>query len=522
MESSESHAVLDALDFHLALDQSLLDGKQREAVRLIARGKGPLLIRGSAGTGKSAVLFHGLQGSVQQLPLFGSEVRILFVTYMKALSSVHDLLLERLGVPAGFPGKVEVFNWDQISCCYGSIPLRGILDGNDGERAGKNKLKELSRTIDRVESNYGESKSNPITLMKQRMNTESKRRMDTEYFWTEIEEFIIGRRLDSRESYFAVNARKGRGQPMSTRQLEAMWDIHQEFTRWLDFNGWTTWARVRASAATQVETLEESCKYDAIFIDEAQDMDSNISRMLKLLCKSESGIFMAGDLDQSIYGVAVPWSRAHPDIDVRHRPIILTNNYRNSTGIWRAVEYYLSDGGAEETAEQPKQCHIVDSSGRLPVQIRLRRSEDEIAKIQALIGDARAKHGLDLGDCAVLVPSIEYAKEIADVLSKNGLHAKYSTDKQIDLAERGNAKVITQHSAKGLEFAFVIVAGLGQADKWRQDREGADDYREMLNRHRRRLAMSMSRAKDFLYVIVPEKLPTPLTNGMRMDYWEKI
>lgn len=49
-----------------------------------------------------------------------------------------------------------------------------------------------------------------------------------------------------------------------------------------------------------------------------------------------------------------------------------------------------------------------------------------------------------------------------------------------------------------------------------------DTGQKIAHLHRRRLAMSMSRAKDFLYVIVPEELPTPLTNGMRMDYWEKI
>ena len=512
MESSESHAVLDALDFHLALDQSLLDGKQREAVRLIARGEGPLLIRGSAGTGKSAVLLHGLQAYLQQLPLFDSKPRILFVTYTKALTSVHRELLKRLEVSIGVGGNVEVARWDQIAVRHCSLPNNGIVDGKDGEKAGIERLEIMEGAIEYVESSYARSASNPVTQMKRRMNTE--------YFWEEIEDLIIGRRVDSWEAYSAVNARRGRGKALSTRQLKAMWKIHEAFTRWLESSGWTTWARVRADAVTRVEGLGESSKYDAVFIDEAQDMDSSASRMLTLLSKSGARVFFAGDLDQSIYGIAVPWSLAHPDIDVRYRSTVLKHNYRNSSGIWRAVEYYLSHGGAEE--DESRLLPAVSHGERLPVQVRISSPDDEIAKIQELIGDARAKHGLDLGDCAVLVPRIEYAKEIADVLSKNGLHAKYSTDKQINLAERGSVKVITQHSAKGMEFPFVIVAGFDQADKWRQEREGADDYKEVLNRHRRRLAMSMSRARDHLYVLLPAELPTPLRMGMRMDYWEKI
>lgn len=471
-----------------------------------------LLIRGSAGTGKSAVLLHGLQAYLQQLPLFDSKPRILFVTYTKALTSVHRELLKRLEVSIGVGGSVEVARWDQIAVRHCSLPNNGIVDGKDGEKAGIERLEIMEGAIEHVESSYARSTSNPVTQMKRRMNTE--------YFWEEIEDLMIGRRVDSWEAYSAVNARRGRGKALSTRQLEAMWKIHEAFTRWLESSGWTTWARVRAHAVTRVEGLGESSKYDAVFIDEAQDMDSNVSRMLKLLCKSESGIFMAGDLNQSIYGVAVPWSRAHPDIEVRHRPIVLTKNYRNSTGIWRAVEYYLSHGGAEEEAQGSNPLLSPGQGERLPVQVRISSPNDEIAKIQELIGKAKLEQNLDLGDCAVLVPHHVYAKEIADVLSKNGLHANYSTDKQIDLAERGTVKVITQHSAKGMEFAFVIVAGFEQADKWRQEREGADDYKEVLNRHRRRLAMSMSRARDHLYVIRPAELPTPLTMGMRRYYWQ--
>lgn len=394
------------------------------------------------------------------------------------------------------------------------MPRNGILDGEDGRKKRLDKLEIISGIVARVEAGYGGPRANPVTLMKARMKPE--------FIWDEIEELIIGRHLDSLDIYSAKEAREGRGKPLSSDQREAMWAIHQAFTHWLSSSGWTTWARVRANAAAQAEMLDESYKYDAIFIDEAQDMDSNASRMLSMLCKSRSRVFLAGDRDQSIYGVAVPWSRVHPDIDVRYggRTTTLDVNYRSTEGIRRAVDFYLRQGGAEEEAEVPQLAIVVNHNERLPIQVRIPSPDDEIETIRMILFNARIDQKVVPGDCAVLIPGNEYAMDIAESLTENGLRSVYSPDKQIDLSDRGCVKVITQHSAKGLEFSLVIVAGFGQADQWRSERKDADDYAEILNRHRRRIAMSMSRAREHLYVILPSNLPTPLTIGMRRDLWK--
>ena len=49
-------------------------------------------------------------------------------------------------------------------------------------------------------------------------------------------------------------------------------------------------------------------QYDAVVIDEAQDLDANCLRLLVALCRTANRLFLTADANQSIYGSGFRWT----------------------------------------------------------------------------------------------------------------------------------------------------------------------------------------------------------------------
>ena len=89
--------------------------------------------------------------------------------------------------------------------------------------------------------------------------------------------------------------------------------------------------------------------YDAVVIDEAQDLDPSALRLLVRLCDKPNRIFITADANQSIYGSGFNWSDVHEHLRLQGRTSILRVNYRSTREIGEAAQSYLS-------AEASKVC----------------------------------------------------------------------------------------------------------------------------------------------------------------------
>jgi superfamily I DNA/RNA helicase len=98
--------------------------------------------------------------------------------------------------------------------------------------------------------------------------------------------------------------------------------------------------------------------------------------------------------------------------------------------------------------------------------------------------------------------------------------AKFMPRDTIDL-EAPVIKVVTMHSAKGLEFPIVAVAGLG-ASYPSPAPSGAteDQIEEAQQLGRRALYVAMTRAMDRLLVVVPEKHQALSSTMFDSTFWD--
>jgi superfamily I DNA/RNA helicase len=70
----------------------------------------------------------------------------------------------------------------------------------------------------------------------------------------------------------------------------------------------------------------ESPVYDAVVVDEAQDLDPNTLRLLTQLCRHPNRLFITADANQSIYGSSFRWNDIHQDLKFVGRTGILKVN----------------------------------------------------------------------------------------------------------------------------------------------------------------------------------------------------
>jgi superfamily I DNA and RNA helicase len=112
----------DLLGFLLRLDEDQLKLTQWAM-------KGPTMVRGGAGTGKSTVALYRVKALLER-PRASAKERVLFTTYTRSLLTVTQQLLEQLLTPDQLQ-RVEVATCDQIAW---RIVVRGSKNREAGVR----------------------------------------------------------------------------------------------------------------------------------------------------------------------------------------------------------------------------------------------------------------------------------------------------------------------------------------------------------------------------------------------------
>ncbi|NJL65635.1 MAG: UvrD-helicase domain-containing protein [Methylacidiphilales bacterium] len=115
------------------------------------------------------------------------------------------------------------------------------------------------------------------------------RKLGVNYLLQEIQTVIQAWGISSLETYIQT-PRQGRGTPLKSNIREAIWLIYQTWIALMAKNGLTTWEQLRSQALTLA--LESSTKpYQAIIIDEAQDLSPVALRFLLTLTNDLNGVY---------------------------------------------------------------------------------------------------------------------------------------------------------------------------------------------------------------------------------------
>jgi len=479
-----------------------LNPEQEKFVTWASNAAGPTLLKGSPGTGKSTVALYRTREILQQLHASGvSQPRILFTTYTNALVTFSEQLLQQLlGQDAQF---VEVKTADALIyslVCHST--------GSPNIAATKDLLKLVQKAIPQAIATL---EGNILQQQAQRLILQ---RLQPDYLLEELTDMIDARGIETLEAYRAT-PRTGRNIPLNKVQRQAIWQLRQHCDRLLADQGMETWAQMRNRALTLLQHTPEPLLYDAVIIDEAQDLSPTVLRFLIHLCKHPNRLFITADANQSIYGSGFRWSEIHESLKFVGRTGILKINHRTTQEIGEAAYAYLQEGTLDRDDLERLYVH----TGPPPAVRAIPDRASEGSLLAQFCRAAAHEFRLGLGACAILVPTEKAGRNLTGQLNYLGMEARFMTSKDLDLNYKG-VKVLPLKAAKGLEFPIVAIAGfLESAYPAISKGTAPEAATEILTRERRTLYVAMTRAMRALLVLVPAKQPPFLLQTFDPRLW---
>ena len=470
--------------FLLALDES-----QRPIVeRFARRPAGPRVVKGGPGTGKSTVALYCLQRLMtpEQTALTFSPPRVLFTTYTRALIEASRQLLGELGV------DTDAVDFDNVD----SLPKR---------YAKSSWANAVYRARDPV---WRDTVGKVLRDLQGRIGGFSWSEDDSEFLFDEMNQVIVGNEVASLDDYLRIE-RVGRRRAIGRRQREHVWEFAVAAWKELKSQERCLRAHLLVDAKNHADPI-----YDYVFIDEAQDLLPAAIRMCVKLAKDKRNVFLTADRNQSIYTSGFSWKRVQQSLDMRGRSTILRRNHRTTREIMDAIRPVLVD---DERVDPETQDTAFVRRGPRP-ELRLGNSDAEVGIVSRWFKQVVAEEpGLDMTHAAVLCPTNENCKDVAKRLGDLGLSARYMTQESVALRYDG-IKVMTMHTAKGLQFPIVAVVGLAEGRMPWTDVSNPEQ-RELTDKLRRVFYVGCSRAMRRLLVVADKSRPSPFVEGFDDERW---
>lgn len=217
---------------------------------------------------------------------------------------------------------------------------------------------------------------------------------------------------------------------LETARVYELYQKYLEREKLLDF-GDLVYRAVRLLQENETVKREVRAKYDAILVDEFQDVNRACGVLLKEIAGEGVGLWTVGDLRQSIYR----WRGASPanielfGVDFPDAETIsLETNYRSRTEI---VELFARFAGKMKTASGEvfnsweAKRGAAKAENLIAVKVEVADSlKTEAANIAAAIESHHAQ-GLKFKDCAVICRTHAQLNKFAKVLSEKGIPIFY-------------------------------------------------------------------------------------------------
>ncbi len=463
--------------------------------------RGPILVRGGPGTGKSTLALYRVQRLLKQ-----GVTSVLFTTYTNALVNYSEQLLTRLlGAPPHKYG-VEVTTVDRLAYHYFSIGR------------GKPHLATEGQALDLVATSLREAEIPAANEADRHMRRAALKRLGQKYLLQEFLHVIEAWNISSQEEYLAIE-RHGRRTPLKPAIRAALWAVYEHWRDLMRANGLVLYEQVRRGAMEYTAHIDPK-PYQALVIDEAQDLSPVALRLLLNLVETPEHVYLTADASQSIYRRGFSWKQVHHQLAFTgRRTITLKQNFRNTAQILAACASILagSQAGEEESIQQLPSIHQGD-----PPLIRLVSSDMRAAEaIRDFFLEAARYYRLPTHSGAVFCTSNREGRELAERLSKLGMPAVFQSGRELDITVP-LVKVLTLHSAKGLEFPFVAIVGLDEGRLPRINEDLPVEEAQVQEDEQRRLFfVGCSRAMRALLVCGSRAAPSPFLAPLQPPVWRR-
>ncbi|NDV65828.1 3'-5' exonuclease [Bacteroides sp. 224] len=238
---------------------------------------------------------------------------------------------------------------------------------------------------------------------------------------------------------------------------------------------------------------------DYIIVDEIQDFSQE--EIEEFLSATNKNFFFFGDTAQSIYEGLKKTLPVEEVVNLspsnkRPKTFELYRNYRLPISVARVVQYIgVNLDGYDESTYKSTETAI-------PKFIQYRTLEEQV---QSMVDIIRKR---DLSDVGILVPHKRIIKQLSDLLNKFGLNHEMKYEDEENFRNNvdnlnfntTNPKIMTYHSAKGLQFESVFIPAISELTD--------DDERKISEQ--KALYVAMTRTYRHLYIMYSGELPYPL------------
>jgi superfamily I DNA/RNA helicase/mRNA-degrading endonuclease RelE of RelBE toxin-antitoxin system len=470
-----------------------LDDNQKSFVARfeVGRPKGPWLLKGGPGSGKSTVAMYCIKalvrGSIAELALDDKPLRILFTTFTNSLTNASIHLLKALSIEGG-QNKIVVRTVDKLVPGHLPNQLKNLKVAS-GRKPREFVQRALAQCKD-ADPKFGFSSS------------------DDEFLDEEIEWVIEGQGLTKVEEYVEAD-RSGRGRALGQIQRRQVWTLFEKFQNLMGDEEVCSFSQRLREAAKHVVP-----EYDYVFIDEAQDLKPVAIRFCIGLSHNPNNVFLTADTNQSIYGNGMSWTRVASDLRFQGRARNLRRNYRTTAEIWGAVSRLAPDGDGVDRETLDVETVF---RGPFPMLAYYSNFQEMGTRLNSYLFEALRQERVTPSSAAVLCPTNKVLSEVVDLLDPR-LKARAMRSRDVDIGHQG-IKVMTMHAAKGLQFPVVAVVGIEDGKMpWRMPQGINED--EHLSRLQRVFFVACSRAMRRLIVFANREHLSPFISEASDDHWE--
>lgn len=472
------YVVEDALELAEILKAPLeqwrvfLHPSQRKVVEMNANG--PVRVLGGAGTGKTVAALHRAKWLAQHV-FTGENDRILFTTFTKNLAADIRENLRKIG-SIEILKKIEVVNLDAWVSQF--LKRHGY---------------EYTLIFDDDTGPYWENALNQAP---------SDLELDPSFYRDEWENVIQAQAISSSEEYLKA-PRIGRRKRLNRTQRQKIWPVFEEYRAQLNENGLKEMIDATRDARIILQNKGDILPYKTIIVDEAQDMGTEAFKLIRQMIPGtrsdrKNDIFIVGDAHQRIYRHKVVLSQC--GIDVRGRSRKLRINYRTTEETRRWAIRLLEgrhiddlDGGQDDQKGYKSLLHGI------PPEVKNFKSFHEEVKFILEYLNKLNEEKVPLNTVCLVARTGDLLTQYEGALKSAGLQTYLIKRSVAEDRNIPGLRVATMHRVKGLEFDYMVIAGVNdEIVPLEQAAVGYDDplsQQESEVRERALLYVSATRAK---------------------------
>lgn len=325
-----------------------------------------------------------------------------------------------------------------------------------------------------------------------------------DFYEDEWNKVIKPQEIDTLEQYIKAN-RLGRGVRLDRKARMAIWNVFQEMRHQMNEK------RVRdvETAMTEATYLMDNQKtrlpYVAVIVDEAQDFSVQAFKLIRAIAGEEhsNDLFIVGDAHQRIYRNKVTLKTC--GINIQGRSSILKINYRTTeeTCKWAmqllyGISFDDLDDGLEDGKGYKSLMH-----GPKPEVNHFNAFNDEASYIIERIYSLE-RTGADPQDICIVARTNKQLDLYSAQLKQAGIRIYEVKRSKAEDRSMPGVRIATMHRVKGLEFDYVIVAGVhdGQVPLSMAIQSAGDkiSQAQILTSERSLLYVAVTRAKKAAFI----------------------